>query len=155
MAVLALQEARDMLVFNAGTADDRLSLIAKAHKGGPHRLREFLLGFGTPPADVSVRPGLYYNAAVSGLQTGMAPVLTDGLVTYEDGTEATAEQMAKDVTAFLVWTADPHMQERKSMGFKVVIFLAMLTLMFVALKREVWAHLKLPASREDRTRRPC
>jgi ubiquinol-cytochrome c reductase cytochrome c1 subunit len=84
---------------------------------------------------------MYYNAAVSGQQTGMAPVLTNDLVSYEDGTEATVEQMAKDVTAFLVWAADPHMQQRKALGFKVVIFLTLLTILFIALKREVWAHL--------------
>ena len=134
---------------NKGMYPPDLSLMAKARKGGPHLLRNFLTGFEPVPADVPVRPGMYYNAAVSGLQTGMPPVLNDGLVTYEDGTEATAEQMAKDVTAFLVWAADPHMQERKSMGFKVVIFLAMLTLMFVALKREVWAHLKHPAAKTE------
>lgn len=128
-------------VANNGMYPPDLSLIAKARKGGPHFLRDFLMGYGAPPEGVEVRPGMYYNAAVSGLQTGMPPVLTDGLVDYEDGTEATVEQMAKDVTAFLVWTADPHMQERKAMGFKVVIFLALLTIMFVALKREVWAHL--------------
>jgi ubiquinol-cytochrome c reductase cytochrome c1 subunit len=128
-------------VANNGMYPPDLSLIAKARKGGPHFLRDFLVGYGAPPEGVEVRPGMYYNAAVSGLQTGMPPVLTDGLVDYEDGTEATVEQMAKDVTAFLVWTADPHMQARKTMGFKVVIFLALLTIMFVALKREVWAHL--------------
>jgi ubiquinol-cytochrome c reductase cytochrome c1 subunit len=128
-------------VANNGMYPPDLSLIAKARKGGPHFLRDFLIAYGEPPPDVSVRPGMYYNAAVSGQQTGMAPVLSNDLVSYEDGTEATVEQMAKDVTAFLVWTADPHMQARKTMGFKVVIFLALLTIMFIALKREVWAHL--------------
>jgi cytochrome c1 len=71
----------------------------------------------------------------------MEPVLEDDLVEFDDGTPATADQMARDVTEFLAWAADPHREIRHSIGSRVVVFLFLLTLMLIALKREVWAHL--------------
>ena len=74
----------------------------------------------------------------------MAQPLFDDFVEYEDGTPATVEQMSADLTEFLAWAADPQMETRKNLGWRVVVFLACLTLLFIALKMEVWAHLKGP-----------
>jgi ubiquinol-cytochrome c reductase cytochrome c1 subunit len=129
---------------NKGMYPPDLSLMAKARKGGPDYLYALLVGYAEPPGGSMPIPGMYYNPYVSGHFTGMKAPLLDNLVDYDDGTAATVEQMAKDVTQFLAWAADPHMEERKRLGVKVVIFLALLTIMFIALKLEVWAHLKSP-----------
>ncbi len=129
---------------NKGMLPPDLSLIVKARKGGRAFLFDFLTGYAKPPAGFELRRGMYFNTAVHGEQTGMAPPLAPDLVVFEDGTEASVQQMATDVTAFLTWTADPHLELRKKLGLKVVIFLALLTIMFIALKREVWAHLHHP-----------
>jgi ubiquinol-cytochrome c reductase cytochrome c1 subunit len=127
---------------NNGMYPPDLSLITKARKGGPDYLYAFLTGYGKAPAGVEVQKGMYYNAFAPGGQSGMAQVLFEDLVEYDDGTAATVEQMASDVTHFLAWAADPHMESRKSLGIRVVIFLGLLTIMFYALKREVWSELE-------------
>ncbi len=129
---------------NNGMVPPDLSLITKARANGVNYLYAFLVGYGEAPDGVVLGPGMYYNAHAPGGQTGMLPSLFEDMVEYEDGTEATIEQMAADVTAFLAWTAEPHMEARKSLGWRVVVFLALLTMLFIALKHEVWAHLTPP-----------
>jgi ubiquinol-cytochrome c reductase cytochrome c1 subunit len=135
---------------NKGMYPPDLSLITKARKGGVDYLYALLVGYADPPAGTMPVAGMYYNPFVPGLFTGMKAPLIDNLVEYDDGTEATVEQMSKDVTHFLAWAADPHMEERKRLGVKVVIFLALLTTLFIALKLEVWAHLKSPPPKPDK-----
>ena len=134
---------------NKGMYPPDLSLIAKARKGGPNYLYALLVGYAEPPAGTVPVPGMYYNSYASGHFTGMKAPLIDNLVDFDDGTEPTIEQMARDVTQFLAWAADPHLEERKRLGVKVVIFLALLTVMFIALKLEVWAHLKSPPPKRE------
>ena len=129
---------------NKGMYPPDLSLITKARKDGANYLYSMLIGYTDPPAGVEPVPGMYYNKYVPGHFTGMNAPLLDNLVEYDDGTEATVEQMSQDVTEFLSWAADPHMNERKSLGLRVVIFLVLLTIMFIALKKEVWSHLYTP-----------
>jgi ubiquinol-cytochrome c reductase cytochrome c1 subunit len=126
---------------NKGMYPPDLSLITRARRGGPDFLYAFLTKYGPPPAGFELTPGMSYNPVVSGQQTGMKPVLSDGYVDYVDGTEPTVAQMARDVTAFLAWAADPHLETRKALGLKAVIFLLLLTIMLIALKLEVWALL--------------
>lgn len=132
------QEARQM---NDGMFPPDLSLITKARKGGPDYLYAMLIGYEEPTGNQMPIPGMHYNPYVPGRYTGMKAPLIDDLVEYDDGTEATVDQMSRDVTEFLAWAADPHMEARKKLGLRVVIFLALLTIMFIALKRETWAHL--------------
>ncbi len=129
---------------NKGMFPPDLSLITRARAGGADFLYAFLVGYEDAPEHLSLGPGMYHNRFAPGGQTGMAPQLFEELIEYEDGTPATVEQMAADVTTFLAWTADPHMEARKSMGLRVVAFLALLTIMFIALKREVWAQFDEP-----------
>ncbi len=137
-------------VENNGMYPPDLSLITKARKDGANALYALLVGYTDPPAGEEPVPGMYYNQYVPGHYTGMKAPLLDNLVEFDDGTEATVEQMSKDVTEFLAWAADPHMNERKSLGIRVVVFLVLLTIMFIALKKEVWAHLYTPPEREPR-----
>ena len=127
---------------NNGALPPDLSLIVKARPHGADYLYALLTGYSEDvPDDVELQEGMSYNTYFGGNQIAMAAPLYEDGVEYDDGTDATVEQMARDVTAFLSWAADPHMEERKSLGVKVVIFLFLLTIMFIALKREVWAHL--------------
>lgn len=133
---------------NKGMYPPDLSLITKARPDGANYLYALLVGYTDPPAGDEPVPGMYYNKFAPGHYIGMKAPLLDNLVEYDDGTEATVEQMSKDVTEFLAWAADPHMNERKSLGIRVVIFLVLLTIMFIALKKEVWAHLHVPPRRD-------
>ncbi len=136
---------------NNGMVPPDLSLITKARADGVNHLYAFLIGYGEAPDGVVLGPGMYYNVHAPGGQTGMPPSLFPDMVEYEDGTEATVEQMAADVTTFLAWAAEPHMEARKSLGWRVVVFLALLTVLFIALKHEVWAHLTTPRQPPQRS----
>ncbi len=126
---------------NKGMYPPDLSLITKARRDGTDYLYAFLIGYEEAPAGARLTPGMHFNRYAPGQQTGMEAVLEDDLVEFDDGTPATVTQMARDVTEFLAWAADPHREIRHSIGSRVVVFLFLLTLMLIALKREVWAHL--------------
>lgn len=126
---------------NNGALPPDLSLMVKARVGGANYVLGILTGFEEPPADVTIQEGMYYNKVFPGHQIAMAPPLSEGAVTYPDGTEATVEQMAADVVTFLAWTAEPELETRKRTGVKTVLFLIVLTGMFYAWKRKVWADV--------------
>jgi ubiquinol-cytochrome c reductase cytochrome c1 subunit len=126
---------------NNGAAPPDLSLMAKARPGGPDHIRALMLGYEDPPAGVEALEGLNYNVYFPGNQIAMAPPLADGAVEYADGTEATVEQMATDVANFLMWTAEPNLEDRHSMGVKVILFLLVFTGILYAAKRKVWSDL--------------
>lgn len=126
---------------NNGAYPPDLSVITKAREGGADYIYAFLTGFGEPPADITLMPGMNYNLYFPGHQVAMPNILTDNAVTYQDGTPATKQQEAWDVVNFLMWTAEPHMEARKEMGVKVVLFLLVFTGMMYAVKRKVWADV--------------
>jgi ubiquinol-cytochrome c reductase cytochrome c1 subunit len=72
----------------------------------------------------------------------MANQLSDGLVEYGDGTQATVEQMSKDVTTFLMWTAEPHLEARHQMGFKVIVYLIILTILVYFSMKKIWSRIE-------------
>ncbi|KAG0368991.1 cytochrome c1 [Mortierella sp. AD032] len=127
---------------NLGAYPPDLSLMIKARHGGADYVFSLLTGYQDPPAGVEIREGLNFNPYFPGGAIGMARVLYDGLVEYEDGTPATTSQMAKDVTIFLSWAAEPEMDERKKMGMKALTLLGILTGLSIYLKRHKWAGLK-------------
>lgn len=125
---------------NNGAYPPDQSLLVKARAGGPDYIRAVLLGYHeTPPEGFKLGNGMYYNEFFPGHQIGMVPPLSDGSVTYTDGTEATLTQEANDVTAFLTWLAEPNMEVRKRMGVSVMLFLIVLTIMLYAVKRQIWS----------------
>ncbi|KAJ7453973.1 cytochrome C1 family-domain-containing protein [Mycena galericulata] len=101
-----------------------------------------LTGYVDPPAGVEVREGMNYNPFFPGGAIGMARVLFDGLVEYEDGTPATTSQMAKDVVTFLNWAAEPEHDERKKTGIKAVILFSTMMLISLYVKRFKWTPIK-------------
>lgn len=126
-------------VANNGALPPDLSLMTKARLKGPDYVYSLMTGYQDPPEGVEVAEGMNYNVAFPGHQIAMAPQIFDEMVTYEDGTQATADQITKDVVAFLNWAAEPELEQRKSMGLKTMLFLIVLTAMFFALKRRIWA----------------
>lgn len=127
---------------NNGAFPPDLSLVAKAHPAGPDYIYAILTGFeDEPPEGVELGDGMSYNPYFAGAQIAMAQPLFEDGVEYTDGTKATVEKMAWDVTNFLHWAAEPEMEQRKRIGWKVVLFLLVLTAMAYAVKRKVWSDL--------------
>lgn len=127
---------------NNGKAPPDLSLMAKARLHGPDYIKALLLGYENPPAGFEVPEGGTYNKYFPGHVIAMPqPIASEGQVTYDDGTKATIEQMARDVSAFLMWAAEPKLEARYAMGFKVIVFLIILSGLLYAAKRRVWADV--------------
>lgn len=126
---------------NNGALPPDLSLVTKSRIGGPDYIYGLMIGYKDEPEGMEMAEGMAYNMFFPGHQIAMPAPLSDELVEYADGTEATVPQMAKDVTAFLVWAAEPELEERKRMGVKVVLFLLLLTGMLFAVKRAVWSNV--------------
>ncbi len=127
---------------NGGATPPDLSLMAKARPHGPSYIRALLAaGYEEPPGDFEILEGQNYNTYFPGNRIAMAAPLDDDVVEYQDGTEASVDQMAADVSHFLMWTAEPKLEQRKEMGIKVVLFLLVLSGILYAVKRKVWADL--------------
>jgi len=126
---------------NGGATPPDLSLIVKAREDGPNYVYSLLNGFAEKPADVEIPAGKNYNEYFPGNAIGMPKPLSDGQVTYADGTQNTTDQMAKDVVNFLQWAAEPEMESRKQMGVKSVIFLLVFTVFFYIAKKRIWAKI--------------
>ena len=131
---------------NNGKAPPDLSVIVKAREYGPDYIYGLLTGYvpydKLTPAQIKefdVKKDDYFNKYFPGHKIAMAPPLADDKVTYADGTKATVDQEAADVTEFLAWAAEPHMEDRKRTGVRVILFLLALAGLMYAVKRMVWA----------------
>jgi cytochrome c1 len=129
-------------IANNGALPPDLSLIVLARKGGPDYVYGLLTAFKDAPDGFALNDGMYYNEIFAGHQIGMPPPISDDSVTYADGTKASKEQITKDIVAFLNWAAEPELDARHSLGFKVLAFLVVLTALFYALKRRVWSDIE-------------
>lgn len=123
---------------NNGALPPDQSLIVKARENGSSYVAALLNGYRDAPEGVTVPDGQYYNLYFPGNFLSMPPPLSEGQVTFEDGTQATVEQMSRDVTQFLTWAANPEMEARKRMGVKVILFLTLMTGLTYAVKKKVW-----------------
>jgi cytochrome c1 len=110
-------------------------------EGGADYVYALLVGYANPPADIKLAQGMNYNLAFPGHQIAMVPPLQPGLIKYEDGTQGTVEQYAKDVTAFLAWAGDPKLEERKRMGVLVILYLLITAVLVYLAKRRLWAKV--------------
>ena len=132
---------------NNGALPPDLTLVAKSRAGagflgydGADYIYSLMTGYEeTPPEGVTLPDGMHYNHAFKGHQIAMPPPLAADSVTYDDGTQATLEQEAKDIAVFLTWTAEGNLDARHRMGIKVILFLVIFTLVAYAAKRKVWA----------------
>lgn len=135
------------------------ALIARGHASGGDYLVALMKGYRDSPtpeevkhckpaatdkdvAEFTIPPGKYFNIWFPGCLISMPPPLFADAVEYADGTEATVDQMAHDVSEFLAWTAEPKLEERKQTGMKVLLFLAFFTGIMIAVKRNIWAGVK-------------
>lgn len=127
---------------NGGALPPDLSLITKARPDGQNYVFSLVTGYEEAPAGISLKGNLQYNPYFEGGAIAMARNLYDGVVEYADGTPATASQMAKDVTTFLAWAAEPEMEDRKRIGAKALLLCGTLAGLGLYWKRHRWAHLK-------------
>ena len=127
---------------NGGAYPPDMTVLAKARGGGVDYIYSLLQGYEDPPAGVTLDDGVYYNKFMYGNKIKMSNQLSDGLVEYSDGTSATVEQMAKDVTTFLMWTAEPHLETRHRMGFKAIVYLIILTILVYFSMKKIWSRIE-------------
>lgn len=138
---------------NGGAAPPDLSVMAKARHGGANYIYSLLTGYKAPPANLQIRPGQNYNIYMAGDLTPFVPEgahvppggfiampnpLRDGQVTYDDGTVASVDQMAKDVAAYIAWASDPKQVQRKQAGLGVLIFLFLFAGVTYLSYRRIW-----------------
>ena len=126
---------------NGGALPPDLSVMAKARPGGPDYLYALLTGYEEPPADMTMSKGMHYNKAFPGHQIAMPRPLSDGVVEYTDGTEPTIDNYAKDVSAFLMWTAEPTLEARYRLGARIMIFLLVFAVIMYLAKKVVWSRV--------------
>jgi len=127
---------------NGGAYPPDMTVLVKARGGGVDYIYSLLQGYEDPPAGFSLDDGVYYNKYMYGNKIKMSNQLADGLVEYSDGTNSTVEQMSKDVTTFLMWTAEPHLESRHRMGFKAVIYLIILTILVYFSMKKIWSRIE-------------
>jgi ubiquinol-cytochrome c reductase cytochrome c1 subunit len=142
---------------NGGALPPDLSLMTKAREGwtgtfrqlangigGPEYVYSVLTGYEPEPPELAAEkpPGKYYNPYfANGHWISMPPPLSDGQVTFDDGASNTAENMARDVSAFLAWSAEPKLEQRKALGFQVMIFLIVFSALVYLAKQKIWAGI--------------
>ena len=140
--VMPYRNIKEAQVANGGAYPPDMSVLAKARSGGVDYIYSILLGYEDPPSGVTLDDGVYYNKYMYGNYIKMSQPLYDGSVEYNDGTEATKEQMAKDVTTFLMWTAEPHLEARHRMGFKAILYLIILTILVYFSMKKIWSRIE-------------
>ncbi len=141
---------------NGGALPPDMSVLAKARsvergfpwfifdaftqyqEDGPDYIHAILNGYEDPPAGFTLPPGAQYNKYFPGHAIGMPKPLSDGQVEYTDATPTTVDQYGRDVGAFLMWAAEPKLDERKRLGFQVFVFLIVLTGLLYFTKKKVW-----------------
>ncbi|MBT3600145.1 MAG: cytochrome c1 [Candidatus Pelagibacter sp.] len=140
--VMPYENVKAAQAANGGAYPPDMSVLAKARSGGVDYIYSVLLGYEDPPAGVILDDGVYYNKYMYGNNIKMSQPLSDGLVEYSDGTVASEEQMAKDVTTFLMWAAEPHLESRHKMGFKAILYLIILTILVYFSMKKIWSRIE-------------
>ena len=123
---------------NGGAYPPDLSVMVKARHGGADYIYSLLLGYVEAPNDIKLDDGVYYNKYAKGQKIAMPQVLYEDGVEYTDGTIASQEQMSRDVTMFLTWAAEPKLEARKRIGFKVISYLLILSVLLYFTNRQIW-----------------
>ena len=136
---------------NGGAYPPDMSVLVKARKGGADYIYSLLLGYKEAATAFELDDGVYYNKYMPGNKIKMSEPISDGIVEYLDGTQTTKEQIAKDVTTFLVWASEPHLESQHKMGFKAIIYLIILIALVYMSKQKVWSRFGSTAVEEEDT----
>ncbi len=115
-----------------------MDVVTQYQEQGVDYLAALLKGYEKAPEGMQMAPGMMYNKYFPGHGIAMPPPISDEQVAYDDGTPGTIDQYSRDVSAFLAWTAEPHLEARKRIGFQVVIFLIVLSGLLYFTKKKVW-----------------
>jgi ubiquinol-cytochrome c reductase cytochrome c1 subunit len=126
---------------NGGAYPPDMSVLVKARPGGSNYIYSVLMGYEDPPVGISLDDGVYYNKYMIGNKIKMSSPLSDDIIEYTDGTQASIDQMAKDVTTFLTWAAEPELEERHRTGVKVIIYLILLTTLVYLSMKKIWSRV--------------
>ena len=127
---------------NGGAYPPDMSVLVKARGGGVDYIYSLLQGYDEPPVGITLDEGVYYNKYMYGNKIKMSAPLSDGIVEYSDGTQASVQQMSKDVTTFLMWAAEPHLETRHQMGFKAIVYLIILTVLVYFSMKKIWSRVE-------------
>ena len=127
---------------NGGAYPPDMSVLVKARVGGVDYIYSLLQGYEKAPSGMILDDGVHYNKYMYGNKIKMSAPLSDGIVEYSDGTNATVEQMSKDVTTFLMWAAEPSLEARHRMGFKAIVYLIILTILVYFSMKRIWSRVK-------------
>ena len=140
--VMPYANEEEAKVANGGAYPPDMSVLVKARKGGADYVYSLLLGYEDPPAEIKLDDGVYYNKYMYGNKIKMSAPLMDEIVEYSDGTKATTEQMAKDVVSFLMWAAEPHLEQRHKFGFRVIIYLVIISVLVYFSMKKIWSRIE-------------
>ena len=140
--VMPYENVKAAQAANGGAYPPDMSVLVKARGGGVDYIYSLLQGYEDPPVGVNLDDGVYYNKYMYGNKIKMSAPLSDGLVEYNDGTNATKEQMAKDITTFLMWSAEPHLETRHKTGFRVIVYLIILTILVYLTMKKIWSRVE-------------
>ncbi len=140
--VMPYANVEEAKLSNGGAYPPDMSVLLKARSGGADYIYSVLLGYEDPPEGMKLDDGVYYNKYMYGNKIKMPQQLYDDLVTYVDGTVATPEQMAKDITTFMAWTAEPKLEERHKFGFRAISYLIILTILVYFSMKKIWSRIE-------------
>ncbi len=140
--VMPYENVKAAQAANGGAYPPDMSVLVKARGGGVDYIYSLLQGYEDPPIGITLDDGVHYNKYMYGNKIKMSNPLSDGLVEYADGTNSTVEQMSKDVTTFLMWAAEPHLEARHSMGFKAILYLIILTILVYFSMKRIWSRIE-------------
>tara|TARA_B100000963_G_C22531416_1_gene627774 strand:+ start:110 stop:889 length:780 start_codon:yes stop_codon:yes gene_type:complete len=140
--VMPYENVKAAQAANGGAYPPDMSVLVKARGGGANYIYSLLQGYEEPPIGMVLDDGVYYNKYMYGNKIKMSSPLSDGLVEYGDGTKATIEQMSKDITTFLMWSAEPHLEARHRMGFKAIVYLIILTILVYFSMKKIWSRIE-------------
>ena len=127
---------------NGGAYPPDMSVLVKARGGGVDYIYSLLQGYEEAPSGMILDDGVHYNKYMYGNKIKMSAPLSDGIIEYSDGTNASVEQMSKDVTTFLMWAAEPSLEARHQMGFKAIVYLIILTILVYFSMKRIWSRVK-------------
>ena len=140
--VMPYENVKAAQAANGGAYPPDMSGLVKARGGGVDYIYSLLQGYEDAPVGVVLDEGVYYNKYMYGNKIKMSAPLSDGIVEYGDGTIASVDQMSKDVTTFLMWAAEPHLETRHKMGFKAIVYLIILTVLVYFSMKKIWSRVE-------------